>query len=262
MMGDSHALALAYEQAAQAYTVALAQAGGGTVVQQPDYTLTLFPQHHSINGVISPHFAPEEVEARLDEILAIARPLRAVLRFKLGPSTRPDDLPRRLKAHGFKQSATLRYMGCDLSAFRSPFTPLDGLSIYPVTDFAAFLDWPHPFYGSRPTPRKRALAAAFQTLAQQQPRRHWVFAADYLGHFVASGVIFLHDDIVVGYDFTVVKALRRRKLGAALLQQMAVFAAGQGARLAVLNSSTDGLRFYPHFGFIPTGNFLTFRYAS
>lgn len=260
-MADSQSLALAYEQAARAYTVALAQAGGGTVVQQPDYTLTLFPQHHSINGVISPNFSAETLDARLEEILALARQKRASMRFKLGPSTQPDELPRRLKARGLKQTATTRYMGCELTAFRTPFASLEGLSIYPVIDFEAFLAWPHPFYGGRPTPRKRALAAAFQSLAQQQPRRHWLFAADYLGHFAASGVIFFHEDIVVGYDFAVVKALRRRKLGAALLQQMAVFAAGQGAHLAVLNSSHEGLRFYPHFGFLPAGNFQTYQFV-
>jgi GNAT superfamily N-acetyltransferase len=81
------------------------------------------------------------------------------------------------------------------------------------------------------------------------------------GHFAGMAVTFIHGDVVVGYDFVVIKALRRQGIGAAMLAYMGDAARQNGARRAALLSSTAGLKFYPHFGFQAIGVYPTFVYS-
>lgn len=250
-----------YETAARAYTLDVCRTGGGVVHVEPDFTLTVLPHAHSVSGIISPHFADTQLDTRLDLALALARRCGEDIRFKLGPSTQPADLARHLEARDLKRSASMKYYGMNLNGGLPRFRPPDGLRIFLVEDFDALLFQPHPFYGNKASPRKRALLAAFSRLAHETPRRLFVFTAELHHQFAAMAVIYIHGEVVVGYDFVVLQALRRQGIGAAMLLQMGDFSIQQGARRAALLSSTQGLKFYPHFGFQPVGVFPTFSYT-
>jgi len=228
---------------------------------EDDFTLTVLRHAHGVNGIISPRFDETNLEARLELALALARPTLEPVRFKLGPSTRPADLARRLEARGLKRSASMKYYGMDLDRGLPRLAPPAGLRIYLVEDYDALLYQPHPFYGKKASPRKRSLLAAFSRLARETPRRLFAFAAELHGGFAAMAVIYIHGEVVVGYDFVVLQALRRQGIGAAMLLHMGDFAIQAGARRAALLSSTQGLKFYPHFGFQPVGVYPTFTYS-
>ncbi len=257
LISRERSLALAYERAAQAYCIAVAQAAGGLVLCEPDFLLTLCPFKHGSNGVISPRFEGKTLPGCLDVIREVALPFHTDVRLKLGPSTSPEDLGARLMDHGCRRLSTMRYMGLEID--RLPVVkPVAGLSIYPVTDFDAFGMVPRPYYGSRLSKMKQLKMAAFQHLADEPERHHWVIAAEKGEKFIGSAVLFFREDTVFGCEFLVNASLRRQGIGSAMLMWMVEFARDRGARLAVFNTSTMGRKFYPHFGFIYTGEFPSF----
>ena len=258
---EKTALAQALESASRAHDIAICEAGGGLVCREPDFTLVLCPQAPRMNSLISPQFTEENAEARVEAVLALARDHGQEIGFKLGPSTQPADLGSRLQRRGLKKYVTFKYMGLDLSAGLPNFPVPAGARVYMVEEFDEFYEMPHPFYGRKGSLRKRFMYNAFEQLARSEPCRHWIFVVEKYGHFAGAGRMFLHGDIVVGYDFAILKSERRQGLGAALICQMGQFAIQQGACWAVLNTSTEGAKFYPHFGFAHLGGYPSYRYT-
>jgi GNAT superfamily N-acetyltransferase len=96
---------------------------------------------------------------------------------------------------------------------------------------------------------------AYQKLAEQTPRRHWMFLAELEEKIIASVGLFLHQDSVSGYDLLVLPEYRRQGVGSAMLRQIARFTSEQGASLGVLASSVMGTQFYPRLGIAQIGKF-------
>ncbi len=259
--------ALAYESNAAAFAEALAGAGGGVVQREPDYLLTIFPFPHSINGVFLPRFDPITCTERIEVILEIARQRKTKIRFRLGPSHQPSNLAELLIERGVRKSVTQKLMAVSLEddsplLRRSSETRvLPGLSIYPIEDYAILAQKKHPRLGKINTPYKRALVKAYQVLADESPRRHWTFIAEFNHQIVASVGLFFHQESVVGYDLIVLKEYRRMGIGTAMLGQIGSLAPGLGASRAALASSVQGVRFYPVLGIRPVGGYPIYSYA-
>jgi GNAT superfamily N-acetyltransferase len=253
-------LGRSYENAARAYTVAVSRAGGGSIYEEDDFTLTILPHAHGVSGVISPCFSDADVDDRILKILSLARPHHEDIRIKLGPSSQPADLNQRLKAHGLRSGASMKYYGMDVDRRLPEVRCPEGLRVYLIEDFDALLYQPHPFYGAKASPRKRTLLGAFARLVQETPRRLFAFAAEQNGHFAGMAVTFIHEDVVVGFDFVILQPLRRQGIGSFMMMYMGDFVRRQGVRHAALLSSTQGLHFYPHLGFQPLGIYPTFVY--
>ena len=261
--------ALAYEANAAAYAVALTEAAGGQTWREPDFTLTLFPFTHSISGVFLPRFTEESFGERIKMILEIARQQRKKILFRLGPAPQPVDLAYRLVQMGIRKSLTQKYMAIPLTD-DSPVlsradqpTGLAGLRIYPVDDYGILSQMPHPRMGAINSAKKRCLVQAYQKLAEQTPRRHWMFLAELDGKLIASVGLFLHQDSVAGYDLLVLPEYRRQGIGSAMLQpdrtiyQRAGGVAGgvgiQRAGDAILSTTGDGAHIgaYPIYSYSP-----------
>lgn len=265
-MLDPRALdaARAFEANSQAYMIACAEALGGQVLRESDATLTVLPYAHWANGVVSPRFAPERAEHRLDQIFATFRALRLPMKMRLGPSTQPENLAELLDRRGFAHPWCMPYMACELAAFK-PVSGLRrpaGLTIAPVEDYGSVLSRHHPFLGTLSGPRRQRLLAEYQNLARRKPRDHWMFIAELQGHTVGSAVLFFHQDSVSGGFFVVEKACRRQGIGAAMMQSMWDFCLDRGARMAVMAASGQGTRFYPQFGFRGVGRYATYHYSA
>jgi GNAT superfamily N-acetyltransferase len=256
----------AYESNAAAYALALAEAGGGLALHEPDFALALFPYPHPINGVFLPRFKPENCDQRIEMILEIASQRQVKIRFRLGPSPQPADLAGRLERRGVRRSVTQRLMALHLredspllSASAQASAP-EGLRIYPIEDYQLLLRMTHPRLGRINTPRKRCLLQAYQKLAEERPRRHWTFVAELEGRLVGSVGVFFHQDSIAGYDLLVLKEHRRQGIGAAMLRHIGRFALGYGATQAVLATSVQGKRFYPRLGIAPVGDFPVYTF--
>ena len=258
--------ALAYEANAAAYAVALTGAAGGLTQNEPDYTLAIFPFHHSISGVYLPRFEAESCTERIEAILEIARQNGKKILFRLGPAPQPVDLAQRLAMLGVRKSITQKYMAVPLEAgagmlMEATEPPgLDGLSIYAVDDYGILFQKRHPRLGKIDTDKKRCLVQAYQKLAEQKPRCHWTFLAEWEGKLIASVGLFVHQDSVAGFDLLVLPEYRRQGVGSTMLHQIARFTNQQGATLGVLASSTMGTHFYPRLGIAYTGRYPIHSY--
>jgi GNAT superfamily N-acetyltransferase len=259
--------AMAYEANAAAYAVALTQAAGGQTWREQDFTLALFPFSHSISGVFLPRFKEENCTERIEMIREIARQKQKKILFRLGPAPQPVDLAQRLAQMGIRKSITQKYMAILLtgnSPMLSEPTQLEGLAglrIYPVDDYGILSQKLHPRLGAINSAKKRCLVQAYQKLAEQTPRRHWVFLAELEGKLIASVGLFLHQDSVAGYDLLVLPEYRRQRIGSAMLRQIARFTSEQGASLGVFASSVMGKHFYPRLGISSVGAYPIYTYT-
>lgn len=254
-------LAQAYETNLRAYTIAMAEVSGGFVQRDADAVLTAFPYTYWINGVVSPRLSPVNALERVNEILAVFRGLGREVWFSLGPSTEPADLAQILKARRLHNFHNRPFMACDLAELVTGFPQPPGVSIHAVEDYDVFVEQPHPLLKRITTPRKRHILAAFTHLAQEQPRRHWMFIAEKRGRPVGTAILYLDRENAGIYDVEVLEQFRGRGIGTALLQGVCTFARKQQARLAVLAASEQGARFYTRFGFVQTGRYPTYYYS-
>jgi GNAT superfamily N-acetyltransferase len=254
-------LAKTYETNLRAYTVAMAEAGDGLVQRDADAVLTAFPYTYWTNGVVSPRLPAEGTLDRVNEILAVFRGLGREVWFSLGPSTTPANLAQILKQRGLHNFHNRPFMVCDLAQLVTGFPQPSRVSIQAVEDYDIFVEHPHPILKRITTPRKRAIFAAFQRLAQEQPRRHWMFIAEQKGRPVGTAILYIDQGNAGIYDVEVLESHRRRGKGTALLQKVCTFAKDRGAGLAVLAASEMGARFYLRFGFEQTGRYPTYYYS-
>jgi GNAT superfamily N-acetyltransferase len=254
-------LAKAYETNLRAYTVAMAEAGDGFVQRDPDAVLTAFPFTYWINGVVSPRLSPVGTLERVNEILAVFRGLGREVWFSLGPSTEPANLAQLLKQRRLHNFHNRPFMACDLARLVTGFPQPPGVSIQAVEDYDLFVEHPHPILKRITTPRKRHIFLAFRRLAQEQPRRHWMFIVEQKSRPVGAAILFVDQGNAGIYDVEVLESHRKRGKGTALLQKVCTFAREQGAALAVLAASEQGARFYTRFGFEQTGRYPTYYYS-
>ncbi len=258
--------ALAYEANAAAYAVALTEAAGGQIWREQDFTMALFPQTHSISGVYLPRFKADNVSERIKMILEIARKQQAKIGFRMGPTPQPVDLAYRLEQMGVRKSLTQKYMAIPLTSNSAMLSQtaqpagLAGVKIWPVDDYEILSQKLHPRLGAINSAKKRCLVQAYQKLAEQTPRRHWMFVAELEGKLIASVGLFLHQDSVSGYDLLVLPEYRRQGIGSAMLWEIARFTSVQGASLGVLASSVMGTQFYPRLGIAHIGKYSIYAY--
>jgi GNAT superfamily N-acetyltransferase len=254
-------LAQAYESNLRAYTIAMAEAGDGFVQRGPDATLTAFPYTYWINGVVSPRLSPIGTLERVNEILVLFRGLGREVWFSLGPSTEPADLAETLRRRRLHNFHNRPFMACNLAQLVTGFPQPPGVSAHVVEDYDVFKEHPHPILKRITTPRKRHIFATFERLAQEQPRKHWMFIAEKEGKPVGTAILYLNQGSAGIYDVEVLEAFRGQGIGTALLQRVCTFAKEQQAKLAVLAASEQGARFYTRFGFVHTGRYPTYYYS-
>jgi GNAT superfamily N-acetyltransferase len=258
---DAVNLAKAYESNLRAYTIAMAEAGDGFVQRDKDAILTAFPYTYWINGVVSPCLSPFGTLERVNEILAVFRRLGRGVWFTLGPSTEPADLAKTLKKRRLWNTHNRPFMACNLTELVTGFPQPPGVSVRPVEDYDIFYQHPHPLLKRITTPRTRHIFQTFKRLAQEQPRKHWMFIAERDDKPVGTAIIYFSQDNAGIYDVEVLDEFQGQGIGTALLQRVCICAQEQGAKLAVLAASEQGVGFYARFGFEPVGRYPIYYYS-
>ena len=258
---DSLRLAKAYETNLRAYTVGMAEAGGGFVQRDEDALLTIFPYTYWINGVVSPCLSPIGTLERVNEILAVFRSMGREVWFTLGPSTEPADVAKTLKERGLWNFHNRPFMACNLAELVTGFPQPADVSVHAVEDYDIFYQHSHPLLKRITTARRRHIFDTFKRLAQEQPRKHWMFIAEKGGKPVGTAIIYFDQGSAGIYDVEVLDEFQRQGIGTALLQRVCTFAQEQGAELAVLAASEQGVGFYSRFGFEQVGRYPTYYYS-
>jgi ribosomal protein S18 acetylase RimI-like enzyme len=258
---DAVKLAKAYESNLRSYTIAFAEAGDGFVQRDKDAILTVFPYTYWINGVVSPRLLSAGALERVNEILAVFRKRGREVWFTLGPSTEPADLANTLKKRRLYNFHNRPFMACNLAALITGFSQPAGVSVHPVEDYDIFCQHSHPLLKRITTPRRRHIFQTFKHLAQEQPREHWMFIAERGNKPVGTAIIYIDRGRAGIYDVEVLEEFRGQGIGTALLQRVCTFAQEQGAEVAVLAASEQGVGFYARFGFKQTGRYPTYYYS-
>ena len=255
------ALRLRYEATSQALSTAICLATGGEVIHAPDATLTWMPVKYWANGLVSPRLAEDTAERRLEEILHFFREHRTEARLRLGPSTTPANLAEYLNRRGFPHPTAMPIMGADLARLRTDLPLARGVTVRVLDDYLHLLRQPRSPLAAVSSVRQPRLAAAFQKLAEERPRRLWTLVGEMEGAAVSAVILFQHEDTVTGFHFEVLPDHRRHGLGAAMIAEMLRLSRELGARYAVLGASGQGSRYYPRFGFVSLDKMPVYHYT-
>lgn len=250
-----------YEATSQALSSAICLAAGGEVIHAPDATLTWMPARYWATGTVSPRLATDTAEQRLEEILRFFRERRSEARLRLGPSTTPANLAEYLDRRGFPHPVAMPIMGAELARLRTDLPGPSGVAVRVLDDYLRLSREPRSPLGAISSVRQPRLAAAFQKLSEEKPRRLWTLVGELEGVRVSAVILFRHEDTVTGFHFEVLKDYRRHGLGAAMVAEMLRLTGEHGARYAVLGASGQGFRYYPRFGFAFLGKVPVYHYT-
>ena len=256
-----HFLDQAYEKNMTAYAAALAEQGGGYVQHDIDAVLTIYPYTFWSNGVTSPRFTEENVQERINEVLAVFRRYKREVWFHVGPSSSPSNLTQYLKARNLWNFHNRPFMVCELEDLITGYQLPAGITIHTIEDYAIFQTHQHPIHGLVTTPRKRHIFETYRKLDKQAHRKHWMFIADKQNIPVGVTIVYIDDNIAGIYDVEVQSPYRGQGIGTALLQHACMFARDAGASVATLAASEQGSKFYPRFGFKVVGRYPTYYYS-
>ena len=82
-------------------------------------------------------------------------------------------------------------MACELGKLVTGYPVPEVVRVRAVEDYGVFCEQPHPILKRITTPRKRHIVATFERLAQQRPRRHWMYIARREDRPVGTAIVYL-----------------------------------------------------------------------
>jgi GNAT superfamily N-acetyltransferase len=194
------------------------------------------------NSVALARFTPATAHKRIGEILAVHLRKKVACNWIVGPVSRPPDLGKHLRAHGFKCMIHCAGMACDLDRIpQAPRAP-NGVSIELTDD-------PPPLQPLT-TERRRRYHEGRNAIAHMTPRQVWNFTARADGKPVGETMICAGAGVAGIYNVVVLEKYRGRGIGTALVHRALTTARGQlGYRAAVLAATGMGLSIYARLGF-------------
>jgi hypothetical protein len=104
------------------------------------WTLTSVP-FPLFNSVLGARLSPETADAAIEAAIARGTSRQVPMMWWTGPSTQPDDLATRLKAHGFILEGESPGMAADLHALPEQLQLPSGLSIEYMGDAVSLRPW-------------------------------------------------------------------------------------------------------------------------
>jgi GNAT superfamily N-acetyltransferase len=245
------ALAIAIEQNAAEFVLALGRAGGGEERDDPtiQWTIGGSPIDYH-NAVVRADLPPGAV----DDAIIASRERMVALRvpgtWHVGPSMRPGNLGERLAAHGFAPGTFEPGMASAIDALADPPSPR-GLTIRRVRDAVGLGAWVATLaQGFGAGPHEAEWAGAMYAkigLGDDTPWRHYVATLD--GRPVAASSMFLGAGVAGIYFVFTVPAARRQGIGAAITHAPLRDARALGYHFAALGSSRIGESLYRRLGF-------------
>ena len=213
------------------------------------------------NSVVHADFAPDAVDARIEEVLVHFRCHARPFTWHLGPSTRPTDLDRALLAHGLTLSDDEPGMAVALGVPDDGAAPL-GLTIKAVRDERDLGAWVDVWLFPLPVDARRLFVDALLVLGlgDDLPWRYYLGRLD--GEPVATSMLFAEHG-VAGVQYVVtLPAARRLGIGIAMTRRVLDDGQALGCRLAVLTASDEGIGIYRRLGFREYCRFRRYEWES
>jgi len=206
--------------------------------------------HPGFNGVFRTQLAPDDVDARISEILTHFKLRRLPMLWWIGPSTRPANLGEHLEAHGLTHTAEPG-MAVDLLVLNEDVPQPSDLEIKRARDVETLKKFSHAAdigFGIPDFVGKAILdIEASLGFEPHLPRHHYVGLLK--GEPVATSTLFLGAGVAGIYSVATVPKVRRRGIGSAMTLASLREARAMGYRIGVLRSSQMGLNMYRQLGF-------------
>jgi GNAT superfamily N-acetyltransferase len=228
------------------------------------------------NSVALARFAADTARGRVSEILSFHLQHKAPCNWIVGPVSRPLDLGKHLRAHGFRCMLHSTAMACDLrdsakinrglTAPAEEPADIPGVmrgrapSLLPGVRVAAVKAAPSLY--PLTTERRRRRHEGRNVMARLEPERVTHFAATLSGRPVGETTLFLGAGVAGVYDVEVLEGFRSRGLGTALVSAALERARALGCPAAVLAATCLGLGVYERLGFRQVGRLSFWNFGK
>ena len=204
------------------------------------------------NYIMGSRLDSQNLDARIQDVLAQLRPRVSRLHWVVLPVDRPSDLPQQLEAHGLRQHGGMPWMAADLTTLPADVPLPASFHIERVQDEQQLQTW------------LRASAAGFEiTVEEAQPYYDAYaclgFAPDaafqhYIGYLdetpVVTSTLLLADGLAGIYDVSTPPRHRGQGFGRAITLASMRQGQASGCRYASLQASAAGLSIYQKLGFV------------
>ncbi len=244
------ALAIAVEDNEAEFLLAMGRAGGGDERDDAEITWNVGASpiaYH--NCVVRADLAPERADDAIAASQDLIRAKGVPGSWHVGPSMRPADLDRRLRAHGF-EGGPEPGMAADLDALPSAAQTSE-LRVARVTSDADLDAYEHVLalgFGEGPPEAKwvRKIYGLIG-LADDVDWRHHIGRLD--GEPVATASVYLAAGVAGLYFVCTTPDARRRGIGTEISRAALVGARELGFQVGVLGTSPMGRSVYERLGF-------------
>lgn len=261
-VADHRAATRAVENSMCAYWLSLGEQGERYDGSDLKWVYTGRP---ALNRVVGARLRPAEADARIIDVLTRFRTWGASVTWLTGPSTQPDDLQRRLQAHGFARQDDWIGMALDLSGFNersgAPRGPPAGLVVREAVDEATAEVWLQTISaGFRLPPAARETFRALPVRGGAgAPWRRYVGFMN--GRPVSTATLFCGGEVAGVYLVATVPRARGQGLGSALTRHALAAARAGGHELAVLQATPAVQDLYRKVGFSACCTIGVYRWA-
>lgn len=203
------------------------------------------------NKVVRSEFEPDDVDARIEEILAYYESKGVPMSWWLGPSSRPADLGARLEAHGMTRKRDSVGMALDINEVSEDYTPPAGLVVETVEDDDTLARFVHVSTVTFNLPETMESSINRVTsgagYGPSDRFRHYLGVLD--GEPVATATGYLGEGVVSVQNITTLPQARRQGVGTAVTMAPILEARDRGYRIASLQASEMGYPMYEKMGF-------------
>jgi ribosomal protein S18 acetylase RimI-like enzyme len=205
----------------------------------------------SFNSIMYANLAPERVDAAVDELFRLRETYDVSMGWLVGPTSRPLDLGRRLRARGLIRRVSLTPMTLSLAVIQTEPVSVPGLTIERVADAAVLDEWIIAeglgFQSTGALGRGLANLRRGMGVGHEYPLTHLLGRLD--GRPVATATVLLAGGIAGIFDVSTVPEARQRGLGTAMTVAALQFGRAHGYEIAFLQPSAMGRHLYERLGF-------------
>jgi ribosomal protein S18 acetylase RimI-like enzyme len=226
--------------------------GRAKVYSGPDLLWVLtdvpFPMFNSIGRA---QLTIDSVDLAIEAVMAQGRTQKVPLAWTIGPNTRPSDLGKYLKAHGFSFSNDVLGMAADLFYLKDGLPKPADLIIAEAKNIETLKVWCQTTVTGFGMPNfvENALLELFVSIgfAPNAPLRHYLGYID--GNPVATTSLALGAGVAGLYNVTTLPKSRGQGIATAMARMALDEAHRLGYRVGVLHSTEEGEGIYRRLGF-------------
>jgi hypothetical protein len=229
----------------------LALKGGRTLVEEADVSWVIAKPSWP-NFIFDPHFDPQEVSERLDQIVTAIKDFAAPPTIKLGVNGKPDHLAEILIQKDFELFLSHPAMVADLNECKLDFQKSEGVSIEIVDTIEKLSQWCGVSSGFE--------CSLYEKVLSEPNLRLYLGLLN--GKAVGRSTMFYSSGVAGLYNVLVLPEFRNQGIGTALTKVPLINALEMGFQISTLQASPMGEPIYRRIGFERLFDFTYYRFKQ